>query len=186
MMFSTYCHHILDFNSLKHTSYQSLSNPTILSWDMFCMFSEGGKKCSRLHETNPQDDHNKEKGLVLLTLFWGNKYISTEGKAYVTPYLFSLGYYPLRSSQNPIPIMGFKHLDRWPGNFQNSKILKWSLFFYTEMTFYATLSTFQVLWDSDPTTASNKLSVIVIRKGGRGNSASPVGVQYTCKIGFSG
>lgn len=45
------------------------------------MFSEGGKKCSRLHETNPQDDHNKEKGLVLLTLFWGNKYISTEGKA---------------------------------------------------------------------------------------------------------
>lgn len=128
-MLSTYCHHILDFNSLKHTSYQSLSNPTILSWDMFCMFSEGGKKCSRLHETNPQDDHNKEKGLVLLTLFWGNKYISTEGKAYVTPYLFSLGYYPLRSSQNPIPITGFKHLDRWPGNFQNSKILKWSLFF---------------------------------------------------------
>lgn len=32
------------------------------------------------------------------------------------------------------------------------------------MTFYAILSTFQVPWDSDPTTASKKVSGIAVKK----------------------
>lgn len=79
--------------------------------------------------------------------------------------------------------MGFKHLERWPGNFWNSENLKRIEYLqvYIEMTFYATLSTFQVPWDSDPTIASKKLSGIAIKKWGKWKAASPVRVQYSCK-----
>lgn len=63
-------------------------------------------------KTGSQQNHNEEKGLVLQTLFWGNKHLCTGEQAYVSPYLFSLGYCLLRFSENPIPSMG---LSTWTG-----------------------------------------------------------------------
>lgn len=149
----------------------------------FACFLKEAKQCSRLHGTQLQDRITTEsqwrEGACASNIVRGNKHLWQQ--AYVTPYLFSLGYCLLRFSENPIPNMG---LSTWTGELVTFTIHPKRVFFYIAMTFCATLSTFQFLWDFDPTIASKKISGVAIWKWGK--AASPTGVQYICRIGFSG